>query len=69
MIDKLKAEIDELRKEVSRLNDMVKSIRGAPIINGFATKRFDLNDNLNVIELNKRFTAIERRLSALDGGV
>jgi len=41
-------------------------IKGQPIIQGYANKRFDLNENLNVVQLLKRIDDLEARIAALE---
>jgi hypothetical protein len=62
-------ELSELKRKIEKLEDslfnstrLLKHVKGNPIIQGYATKKLDLNDNLNVVELLKRVSNIETRL-------
>jgi hypothetical protein len=49
--DKQVKKIADLEKEVHRLSDLFAKVRGQPIVQGYVGKKFDLNENLNVVEL------------------
>jgi hypothetical protein len=61
-----KKKFDEMQRTVEDHKDLLKKVKGELIIQGFGAKRLDLNDNLNVIELLKRITNIETRVTALE---
>jgi hypothetical protein len=62
-----KKKIDTLVKDVEELKERFKSVKGAsPTIQASAGKRFDLNENLNVITLLRRVSDIEGRLTILE---
>jgi len=45
--------IEDLEAKVKKLVDTLAFVKGQPLIQGYAGKRFDLNENLNVVELFK----------------
>jgi hypothetical protein len=49
-----KRHIDELEREVQKLTETLKFVKGQPVVQGYSGKRFDLNDNLNVVLLTKK---------------
>jgi hypothetical protein len=61
----LKNEISETKAQVSRITDTLKYTKGNPIIQGYAGKKLDLNDNLDVIELLKK---IKNQVKTNDAG-
>lgn len=58
-LDKLDEFVDEYTHRMESVEDLSKNIHQAPIIYGRMGKRFDLNENLDVLELKKRITDIE----------
>jgi hypothetical protein len=58
---------EDLEEEIEKIKDLLHNIKGAPpIIQASHGKRFDLNDNLDVIILLKRISDIENRLTILE---
>ena len=62
-------DFNSVKKKVDNLADLLKNVKGSPVIQGYAGIRIDLNAQLNVVELNKRLLAIEARLTKLEGAV
>lgn len=61
-----KRKVDDLKNKVDDLDDLLRHVKGALIIQGCSGKRFDLNENLNVIQVLKRITDLEARVTALE---
>ena len=61
----LKRKVEELTIELASISSLTKKIKGDPIIQGYASKRIDLNDNINIVVLLKRITDIESSITAL----
>ena len=55
----VKRKIDELDREVEKL----KYVKGQPIVQGYAGKKLDLNENLNVVNLLSRLTTDETTIA------
>jgi hypothetical protein len=51
--------VKKVEQELSSAKDLLAKIKGNPVIQGYAGKKFDLNDNLNVIDLLKKIRAAE----------
>lgn len=59
-----KREFEDMRKDVQKICELLRNVRGNPIIQGFAGKKFDLNENINAVTMLKRITDAEARLTA-----
>ena len=55
----LKSDFETAKKELARITDLLFFVKGRPVIQGYAAKKFDLNDNLNVVLLLKRLKDVE----------
>lgn len=55
----LQDKTDKLESELARVTDLLFFVKGRPVIQGYAAKKFDLNDNLNVVLLLNRIKNIE----------
>lgn len=58
-------ELNKLKREIEIIKRESKNIKGFPIIQGYAGKKFTLNDHLDVIKLNKKLNEIDDRLTKL----
>jgi hypothetical protein len=47
----LRRHVVELEKKVDKLVDKLVFVRGQPIVQAYVGKKFDLNENFNVVEL------------------
>jgi hypothetical protein len=52
-LERQKKRIEDLEGKVKKLVDTLAFVRGQPVIQGYAGKRFDMNENLNVVSINK----------------
>jgi hypothetical protein len=57
---------NELLRKFEDLERALRYIKGDPIIQGYKGKRFDLNDNLNVVNINKEISGLKARIAALE---
>ena len=53
MFDDIVQKVKKLEDENNKLKIDLNKVKGSPIIQGYSSKRIELNDNLNVIELKK----------------
>jgi len=60
---RMQFEIIKLKKRQEEMRRTISLIKGLPIIQASAGKRFDLNDNLNVIELKWKIRNCENVLN------
>ncbi|HUX58636.1 MAG TPA: hypothetical protein VMV77_16820, partial [Bacteroidales bacterium] len=58
-LDKLDEASRDFTNRIESIEDISKNIKQAPIIYGYQGKRFDLNDNLDVVKLLSRVTSAE----------
>jgi hypothetical protein len=52
-------ELEKQTRKIAAIEELLRSIKGAPQIQGYSGKRFDLNENLNVRELLGRIGELE----------
>ena len=62
-LQSLKTEVKNLKLILGKHANFLKLCTGQPIIYANGNKRFDLNENLNVIELDKKLDSKEPLLS------
>jgi predicted ATP-grasp superfamily ATP-dependent carboligase len=56
----------EINRRLGEVEKTVSGIKGQPAIQGYVGQKLDLNVSLNVSEINKRITAAEARITALE---
>jgi len=57
-----KRKVEVLEQEVEKL----RHVKGQPIIQAYAGKKLDLNENINAVNLFKRISDAEARLTVLE---
>jgi cell fate (sporulation/competence/biofilm development) regulator YmcA (YheA/YmcA/DUF963 family) len=57
-----KRKVEVLEQEIDKL----KHVKGQPIIQAYAGKKLDLNENVNVVTLFKRISDVEARVTILE---
>lgn len=61
----LRADVDTLKLGVATMKALLQNMAGNPAIQGYFSKKLDLNDNLDVVKLYKRLSTIEADIIAL----
>ncbi len=57
--------LQRLEEENRLIRENLNKVKGVPVIQGYAGKKLDLNDNLNVILLLKRISDLESSVTYL----
>jgi len=60
--DRIKA----IENSLEAVKDTLRNVTGSPVIRAHSAIRFDLNDNMNVLELNNTVKRLEERVAALE---
>jgi hypothetical protein len=58
---KMEQGVESASRGISELREMCKNVQGQPIIRARSGARFELNADLNVLDLLRRLEALERR--------
>jgi hypothetical protein len=53
-VNQAEAALAQLARRVDTLESAIRNIKGSPIIQGYNSKRLEINDSLNVLEFKKQ---------------
>lgn len=62
----LKLELNQIKQRLGKIEEAIRHIKGFPIIQGYASKRLDLNESLNVLDIKKGIADLESRVETLE---
>ena len=65
-LENVKNNVADMRSRLEKIENTLKNVTGQPGIRGYGAKLFDLSENLNVVNLLKRISDAEDRITVLE---
>lgn len=66
-VESIKNKIGEVDEMLKKHKEFLKFFKNSPVITGYASKKMELNDNLDVVKLIGRIKALENKVDTLEG--